>query len=653
MKDFDRHIEQTTPTPDPSARRKAIALAREKFEQEAAQQQHSQSSEKNSQGLFSRLRLMATNTLGRVAMIIENRTLLGGVASAGLLLVGVALVLPTFLNRDVANEPVMLEDIAMEEAVIYTEPQAIEVRYAAEKDVAALVMDAAPAPVSSPPVLGKRLERKVNPARLSLADSMSYELHHGKKLENRDEFEEIKHNNVKLTQEQPVSTFSIDVDTASYSFVRRSLNEGRLPPADAVRAEEMINYFDYRYPSAESTEQPFRPLIHVVDSPWAPGKKLVHVGIKGYEPSAIINKRTNLVFLLDVSGSMNEPDKLPLLVQSMELLVEQLSPEDTLSIVVYAGAAGTVLEPTAIKDKTKILNALRQLRAGGSTAGAEGIELAYQLAEQNFDKEAVNRIILATDGDFNVGINDTEQLKSFVKRKRETGVYLSVLGFGSGNYNDHLMQTLAQNGNGIAAYIDSLNEARKVLVDQANSSLFPIANDVKIQIEFNPAQVKEYRLIGYETRLLDRADFNNDKVDAGDIGAGHSVTALYEIVPTGSDLATIDPLRYGVQDEQAAGNKTKEFGFFKLRYKLPEQSESRKITASIIENSIAPSLRQEIDFSIAVAAFAQYLSGGEYIGQYSLDDIIALAQANKGSDPFGYRTEFVQLVRAAKLAKDI
>src|SRR5690606_14660674 len=362
--------------------------------------------------------------------------------------------------------------------------------------------------------------------------------------EGRDQFETIVPNPVKLVTEEPVSTFSVDVDTASYSFVRRQLNQGVLPQKDAVRVEEMINYFDYDYPLPESRETPFKATVAVTDAPWKAGNKLIHIGIRGYDIAPGQAPASNLVFLLDVSGSMNSPDKLPLVKQSMGLLLSQLKPTDTVAIVAYAGAAGTVLEPTQVKEKQKIMAALEQLNAGGSTAGGEGIKLAYKLAKAGFDKNAVNRVILATDGDFNLGITDQEELKGFVERQRDEGIYLSVLGFGQGNYQDDLMQVLAQNGNGVAAYIDTLSEAQKVLVDEATSTLFPIAKDVKIQMEFNPKTVKEYRLLGYETRALKREDFNNDKVDAGDIGAGHRVTAIYEITPVGSASGLIEPSRY-------------------------------------------------------------------------------------------------------------
>ena len=471
--------------------------------------------------------------------------------------------------------------------------------------------------------------------------------------EFRDRFEKVSENSVIATRDNPVSTFSIDVDTASYSYVRRMLNNGQLPAKDAVRSEEMINYFDYAYPLPGNKKIPFATYTSVMDSPWTPANKLIHIGIQGYQLAASEIPQSNLVFLLDVSGSMEEPSKLPLVKQSMSLLLETLKPDDTISIVVYAGAAGTVLEPTKVKDKTKILAALNNLQAGGSTAGAEGIALAYQLAEANFNAQGVNRIILATDGDFNVGQTGDEALEDFVERKRESGIYLSVLGFGQGNYQDALMQSLAQNGNGTAAYIDTLSEAQKVLVTEATANLFPIAKDVKIQVEFNPATVKEYRLIGYETRALNREDFNNDKVDAGEVGAGQSVTAIYEITPAGADGGLLDESRYQAK-AQPKTNTHDEYAFLRLRYKLPHSNKSELIEQPIVQTAkLKPGHQREANFAIAVAGFAQLLKGSNYAGDFSYDKVIELAQANKGQDEYGYRTEFVQLVRKAKIAKEM
>jgi Ca-activated chloride channel homolog len=464
----------------------------------------------------------------------------------------------------------------------------------------------------------------------------------------RDRFETVDNNPIKRVSAEPVSTFSIDVDTASYSFVRRQLNAGVLPQKAAVRLEEMVNYFPYAYPLPKDRSQPFSTTVTVLDSPWKAGNKLVHIGIQGYELQGA-QPRANIVFLVDVSGSMRSPDKLPLVKQSMALLLDRLQPQDSVAIVVYAGAAGTVLEPTPVKDKQKILTALNRLQAGGSTAGAAGIQLAYQLAESQFIKDGVNRIVLATDGDFNVGISDTQELKGFVERKRQSGVFLSVLGFGAGNYHDALMQALAQNGNGVAAYIDTLGEAQKVLADEATSTLFPIAKDVKIQVEFNPATVSEYRLLGYETRMLAEEDFKNDAVDAGDIGAGHSVTAIYEITPAGSDSAAFAGTRYG--DKPATRGKSDEFGYLKLRYKLPNEDSSHLISQPIgTQAQATPEVLREARFATAVAGFAQLLEGSKYVGKWNYSDALKLAQSNRGDDPFGYRAEFIQLIRKAEVA---
>jgi Ca-activated chloride channel family protein len=473
--------------------------------------------------------------------------------------------------------------------------------------------------------------------------------------QGRDKFTDIVTNPIKVAAEEPVSTFSIDVDTSSYSFVRASLNNNTLPQKDAVRVEELVNYFPYDYASPADRNDPFKATVSVFPTPWNVNTKLVHVGIKGFTLNGNERPPANLVFLIDTSGSMDEPNKLPLLRNAMKLLVETLGPNDSVAIVAYAGNAGTVLEPTKASNKARILAALDGLTSAGSTAGAEGIRQAYQLAELNLNKLGINRVILATDGDFNVGITDPEELKSFVERKRATGVYLSVLGFGMGNYNDELMQTLAQNGNGNAAYIDTINEARKALVDGASAMLFPIATDVKIQVEFNPQTVSEYRLIGYETRLLNRDDFNNDKVDAGDIGAGHTVTAIYEVTPKDSKAALNDPLRYGTAPLQNTATED-ELAFLKIRYKLPGSDTSKLVTTPVGKTTEVPSLEtapQEARFATAVAAFGQILRGGQYTSTFSYDDVIALAQASKGADEFGYRAEFINLVRLAKTAQSL
>src|SRR3954470_12265996 len=424
----------------------------------------------------------------------------------------------------------------------------------------------------------------------------------------RDRFTSVVQNGFKVAAQEPVSTFSIDVDTASYSFVRASLNRNVLPQEAAVRTEEMINYFPYDYAAPRTAAQPFASNVAVFPSPWTPGRKLVRIGIKGYQLQQTTRPRANLVFLIDTSGSMYAPNKLPLVRQSLSMLLDQLAPSDSVAIVTYAGNAGTALEPTPVSEKGRIRSVLDNLTAGGSTAGAEGIRQAYALAERNLDPNGVNRVILATDGDFNVGITEPDELKGFVQRERGKGVFLPVLGFGMGNYNDTLMQALAQNGNGAAAYIDTAAEARKTLIDEATSTLFPIAKDVKIQVEFNPATVAEYRLIGYETRMLQREDFNNDKVDAGDVGSGQTVTALYEIVPVGGPRA-IGDRRYAapaplVRTAGTAG----EYGFVKIRYKLPKENVSRLISTPISRRSeVARFVDAPMDarFATGVAAFAE------------------------------------------------
>lgn len=462
---------------------------------------------------------------------------------------------------------------------------------------------------------------------------------------NTEDFASAPENTLKVTTEDPVSTFSIDVDTASYSVVRSSLMAGVLPPREAVRVEELINYFPYDYPAPEGPH-PFQPTISVTPTPWNDGTQLVHIGIQGDLPAVENRPPLNLVFLIDTSGSMQDANKLPLLKQSFRLMLSELRPEDEVSIVTYAGSAGQVLEPTPAGERSTILAALDQLHAGGSTAGQAGLQQAYQVAEGMADDGEVTRVILATDGDFNVGLSDPDALKDFIAEKRDSGTYLSVLGFGRGNLDDATMQALAQNGNGQAAYIDTLSEARKVLVDQLTGALFPIANDVKIQVEFNPAQIAEYRLIGYETRALNREDFNNDRVDAGDIGAGHRVTALYEVTPVGSDAIRNGPLRYSAEEVAEAATISDELGFFKMRYKRPGED-----TSTLIETPIQPGATEantEVTFSIAMAGFGELLRGGTFLGSWDWTDAIALAQTSKGDDPFGYRAEAVTLMRLAE-----
>jgi len=452
-------------------------------------------------------------------------------------------------------------------------------------------------------------------------------------------------NPVRLAAEQPVSTFGIDVDTGSYTNVRRILNQGALPPADAVRAEEFINYFDYGYRPPSDRAQPFSVTTELAPAPWNPRRQLLLIGIQGYRVPADRIPAANLVFLVDTSGSMNEPDKLPLLKASLRQLVRQLRKQDRVAIVTYAGSAGVVLPSTPGDRHATIEAAIDGLGAWGSTNGGAGIDLAYAQAEQGFIEGGVNRVILATDGDFNVGTVDEQSLKTRIEDHRRSGIALTTLGFGQGNYNDAMAVMLADAGNGSHHYIDSLQEGRRVLVQEMSATLLTIARDVKIQVEFNPARVKEYRLVGYEKRVLRREDFNNDKVDAGEIGAGANVTALYEIVPQGSNGGRIDPLRYGGAHD-AGPRHGDELAFLRLRYKLPGQSHSR-----LIERPVAaqPSARasERLRFAAAVAAFADQLRGGKGTDDFGYRRIAALADAARGRDPHGYRAGFVQLVGLA------
>ena len=466
-----------------------------------------------------------------------------------------------------------------------------------------------------------------------------------------DKFPGKEANKAILVSEQPVSTFSADVDTASYAFVRRMLTGGRMPAPDAVRVEEMVNYFPYHYAGPRSAAEPFAVATSVMPSPWKAGNQLVHIAVRGYDIDTAERPRANVVLLVDVSGSMGPADRLPLLKQGFRLFAQQLRDEDRVAIVSYADGTRVVLEPTPGKERGRILDAIDGLRAGGGTAGGEGLRNAYEMAQRNFDPKAVNRVILATDGDFNLGMTDPKQLENFIAGKRKTGIYLSIFGVGAGNLNDALMQRLAQSGNGNAAYIDSLLEARKALGQELGSTMFPIANDVKVQVEFNPAQVAAYRLIGYETRMLQRQDFKDDKVDAGDMGAGHTVTAIYEITPASEADRLADPLRYGKQAKpKAATGHGDELCFVKLRYKLPGESASRQIA-----HPVQAGARSGLDaapadqrFAVAVAAFGQRLRGEPQLADYGYDRIAELANGARGDDPEGYRAEFVKLVRMAE-----
>jgi len=465
---------------------------------------------------------------------------------------------------------------------------------------------------------------------------------------NTEEYDGINENIFHEALKNPLSTFSIDVDAASYSNVRRFISSGQKPPKDAVRIEEMINYFDYDYEQPKG-EDPFSITTEISTAPWNVKHKLVHIGLQGKNIAKENLPPTNLVFLIDVSGSMDDPNKLPLLKTSFKMLAAQLREQDRIAIVVYAGAAGLVLPSTSGADKKTILEALDNLEAGGSTAGGAGIKLAYAIAKQNFMKEGNNRVILATDGDFNIGESSNGGMERLIEEKRKEGVFLTVLGFGMGNYKDSKMEILADKGNGNYFYIDSILEAQKALVNEFGGTLFTIAKDVKLQIEFNPARVKAYRLIGYENRLLCDEDFNNDKKDAGELGSGHSVTALYEIIPIGveSEFSKIDELKYQKAKVEVASSASKEILTVKFRYKKPDDDVSKLIVHPLIDNSIALNRTSEnFRWSAAVAAFGMQLRDSEYVKDFTYQDVLQLAQNARGKDQEGYRIEFINMVKS-------
>ena len=471
-------------------------------------------------------------------------------------------------------------------------------------------------------------------------------------LDESDNYGSIQENPFYQVAKDPLSTFSIDVDAASYSNLRRFINNGQKPPIDAVRIEEMINYFDYDYPQPKG-KYPFEVVTEISDCPWNKQHRLVHIGLQGKKVETNELPASNLVFLLDVSGSMHAANKLPLLQASLNLLINNLRSRDKVAIVVYAGAAGTVLPATKGTDKQKIRAAINQLRAGGSTAGATGIQLAYKIAKENFIKEGNNRVILATDGDFNVGVSSNEALVKLIEKERKSGVFLTVLGFGEGNYQDHKMQELADKGNGNHAYIDNILEAKKVLVKEFGGTLFTIAKDVKLQIEFNPAKIQNYRLIGYENRILAAEDFNNDLKDAGELGAGHTVTALYEVIPTGVKSVfsnSIDPLKYQANQTPKVANSSKEMMTIKLRYKQPDGDKSQLIEKPVLDNQVA--LKKTSDnfrFSAAVAEFGLLLRDSDYKNKATFEQAIQLAKKAKGKDENGYRAELIRLIEMAEL----
>ena len=465
---------------------------------------------------------------------------------------------------------------------------------------------------------------------------------------NTEEYDAIQENIFHDALRNPLSTFSIDVDAASYSNMRRFINNGQRPPKDAVRIEEMVNYFDYDY-AQPNDEHPFNIITEISSEPWNSQHKLVHIGLQGKKIPTRNLPPSNLVFLIDVSGSMDQPNKLPLLKSSFKMLVNELREQDHVAIVVYAGAAGLVLEPTSGAEKKKIIEALDNLEAGGSTAGGAGIRLAYAVAKEHFKAGDNNRVILATDGDFNVGESSNGGMERLIEEKRKDGVFLTVLGFGMGNYKDSKMEILSDKGNGNYAYIDNITEAQKVLVNEFGGTLFTIAKDVKLQIEFNPSKVRAYRLIGYENRMLKNEDFNNDKKDAGELGSGHTVTALYEIIPVGveSEFFKIDELKYQTTKIDPSASRSKELMTVKFRYKKPDEDVSKLIVHPLADNQVALNKTSE-DFrwSASVAAFGMLLRESEYIKNFSYDQVVQLAQGAKGEDKEGYRIEFINMAKS-------
>jgi Ca-activated chloride channel family protein len=469
---------------------------------------------------------------------------------------------------------------------------------------------------------------------------------------SNEDYKLIEDNPFIRVTNNPLSTFSIDVDTAAYSNIRRFINNGQMPPKDAVRIEELINYFTYDYPQPQG-DKPFSISTEISQAPWNPKHQLVQVGLQGKKIASEDLPPSNLIFLLDVSGSMNDANKLPLLKSAMKLLVNQLNEQDKVSIVVYAGAAGLVLPPTPGSQKTKILNAIDKLEAGGSTAGGEGIKLAYQVARTSMITNGNNRVIMATDGDFNVGISSDNELVRLIEEYRNRDIFLTILGFGMGNLKDAKMEQLADKGNGNYAYIDNLQEAKKVLVTEMGGTLLTIAKDVKIQVEFNPAKVQAYRLIGYENRLLQSQDFNDDKKDAGELGAGHSVTALYEIIPVGVEsdvtLPEVDSLRYQQQNTEPAAYQSDELMLVKLRYKPPTGDTSQLISKALVNNNTPfDKASNNFKFAAAVAEFGMLLRESPYKGNATFEQVLNLAKQAKSTDLEGYRTEFIQLVEKSR-----
>lgn len=467
---------------------------------------------------------------------------------------------------------------------------------------------------------------------------------------NTESYSDVKENEFLQVTKNPLSTFSIDVDRASYSNVRRMINENYLPSAGAVRVEEMINYFTYNYPQPTG-KHPFSITTEYGTCPWNKDHQLIHIGLQGKEIKMENTPPLNLTFLLDVSGSMNQSNKLPLVKESLNLLIQKLRPQDKVSIVVYAGAAGKILDPTSGNQKDKIIDAFDKLEAGGSTAGGQGIQLAYKLAKENYDKEKINRVILCTDGDFNVGVSSNDELVKLIEAERNNGVFLTVLGYGMGNYKDDKMEKLANKGNGNYGYIDNILEAKKMLVKEMGATLNTIAKDVKIQIEFNPTIVKAYRLVGYEDRLLANEDFNNDKKDAGELGAGHTVTAIYEIIPADSKekVDEVDKLKYQTTDITPTALTSNELMTVKFRYKLPQDTVSKLIESPVQLSDLNKKVSNNFNWSATIAQFGMLLTDSKFKGTSNFDALIKVAKENKGKDDDGYRAECIQLLEKAEI----
>ena len=642
-------MQNVTPEPDTSRKLVAIELAKKSFAENQGMQ-----SAKRPISKVNRLK-------GWLAMQLETIStkkyspfgLIGGSA----LVASVALVMFTPFNQqwftdDVTAIPqnvngVNAPDLEVTRMINPDAPQTLNLGLADKKQRDPLIalkrntqvgsvsgISAGSAAISKPDVI----DRLFNEAEV-LAGNLNEK--------TASTYSKIKEQALQIVSENPVSTFAAEVDTASYSIVRSLLRLGQLPPKDAVRVEELINYFPYDYPNPVGNDA-FAAQVSVVQTPWNENTKLVHIGIKGKEVSPDERKPLDLVFLVDTSGSMNSPEKLPLLKQSIKLFAQGLSPEDKIAIVSYAGSSSVVLSPVSADDDRAIEQAIKNLTSGGSTAGAEGLELAYNTASEMKSEGRIARVILATDGDFNVGPSDPSELEKYISSKRDQGTFLSVLGFGVRSFNDAIMQTLAEHGNGIASHIDTLAEAKKVLSDQLMGTLIPIAEDVKLQVEFNPEVISEYRLIGYASRELNREDFNDDNADAGEIGSGHTVTAIYEITPVGSPAQKVSPLRY-LSQPSSSNNMKDEIGFLSIRHKELGAIES-KLQTKVIRDDLVQA-EGDVAFSIAVAAFGQLLKGDKYLGDWTYDDIEELIR-NVSDDDFGLRTELRSLVAIAKMLGD-